>query len=211
MRKKQPIEFAARRMKFAAACVLCTCLVSAFGERAGAQELPLRPLALPSYGRSVASVDDSSALVVNPANLAFLPGSELRWTGEFLDETSESLAQGHALGFAVSAPGLPFGVGARMDWVEPPLVASLERFGESAHYQWLTLGMALGGPAASLGISWQRSYSTSPLAHGLSAWTAALSSRPSDYLGFSLLARAFNEPQSLGGVILDPAYGAALA
>src|SRR5690606_37408814 len=91
-----------------------TLLLLAGSHPALAQELPLRPTPLPAYGRSVAGTEDSSALVQNPANIAFLPGSELRWTGAFLDESAEVLHQGQAVGFAFSSAGLPFGLGARM-------------------------------------------------------------------------------------------------
>ena len=39
---------------------------------------------LPELGRSIASTDDSTALALNPANLGYLPGGELRWTGTFM-------------------------------------------------------------------------------------------------------------------------------
>ncbi|HEY1536378.1 MAG TPA: hypothetical protein VGF76_20300 [Polyangiaceae bacterium] len=40
---------------------------------AGAQFPSDQPTRLPALGRSAVSDDDSTALVVNPANLAFLP------------------------------------------------------------------------------------------------------------------------------------------
>ncbi len=178
---------------------------------ASAQEGPIRPTPLPAYGRSVVGNEDSTTITQNPANLTYLPAAELRWTGVFLDESAEVLQQGHAVGLAFSGPDLPIGLGARMDWVHPPHAASQMAFARDARYQLLTLGLALGGSGASLGVSWQRSFSNVALAHGLSAWTAALSSRPSNYAGFALLAKNFNEPESEADLRLDRSYVLALA
>src|SRR5690606_24986778 len=49
------------------------------------------------------------------------------------------------------------------------------------------------------------------LVHDLGGWTAALSSRPSNHLGFSLLAKNFDEPESEAGLTMDRSYVAALA
>ena len=182
-----------------------------FAEPAFGQQLPDRPGPLPAYGRSVAGDDDSTAIVVNPANVTFMPGAELRWTGVFMHESAEVLDQGHAIGFGFSTPELPFGLGARWDWVDPPRVASLQAFGREVRYQFFTLALALGGPFASLGVSWQRAFSNTALVHGLGGWTAGLSSRPANHLGFSLLARNFDEPESEAGLTLDRSYVAALA
>ena len=62
-----------------------------------AQQPVVRPTPLPALGRSVAGNDDTTAIVQNPANLRFLPATELRWSGVFLDESAEVLQQGHAL------------------------------------------------------------------------------------------------------------------
>ncbi|HEU4583550.1 MAG TPA: signal peptide peptidase SppA, partial [Polyangiaceae bacterium] len=93
---------------------------------------------LPELGRSVASTDDSTALALNPANLAFLPGSELRWTGTFMPEDVSVPWRGHA--FALALP-LPFSLatGLRLDLVDPPGLAGVP---SSSNYQWLTWGLA---------------------------------------------------------------------
>src|SRR6185295_4733718 len=99
---------------------------SALGLLAGSLPAPSRAQApvvqqerLQEFGRSVAGTDDSTALVLNPANLAFLPSSELRWTGTFLREDAQVPWQGHA--FALAFP-LPFSLatGVRLDFVDPP-------------------------------------------------------------------------------------------
>src|SRR5262245_56881352 len=81
---------------------------------APAQTPVVFPQRLPEFGRSVASSDDSTALVLNPANLGFLPGGELRWTGTFLRSDVAVPWRGNA--FALALP-LPFSLatGVRVD------------------------------------------------------------------------------------------------
>lgn len=176
-----------------------------------AQQPVVRPTPLPALGRSVAGNDDSTAIVQNPANLRFLPATELRWSGVFLDESAEVLQQGHALMAGFSSQGMPLGLGVRFDIIDPPAVAALTSLGRSVGYQYLTLAGAMGSDNASLGFSWQRSYSDTTLLHGFGSWTAALSSRPVDFLGVSLIARAFNEPKSDAGWPLYRSYVIATA
>ena len=42
-----------------------------------------------SPGRSAASDDSADALALNPANLAFMPGGELRWMGSRCTDTQK--------------------------------------------------------------------------------------------------------------------------
>ena len=48
--------------------------------------------------------------------------------------------------------------------------------------------------AFALGFSYQHSYSNQPAAHGLSAWSLGLTSRPSDYFGFAVVGQNLLEP-----------------
>ncbi len=90
----------------ALARVAASALVLAWGvlaaRRASGQFPQDQPTRLPALGRSAVSDDDSTALVVNPANLGFLPREELRWTGMFLNENATASYQGHA--FALAFP-----------------------------------------------------------------------------------------------------------
>ena len=79
-----------------------------------------QPTRLPALGRSAVSDDDSTALVVNPANLAFIPGAELRWNGMFLNEDSTASYQGHAFSTAFPIQFLRLSTGLRLDIVSPP-------------------------------------------------------------------------------------------
>ncbi len=166
---------------------------------------------LPELGRSVASTDDSTALVLNPANLAFLPGTELRWTGTFLRDGASVPWRGHA--FALGIP-LPFSLatGLRVDVVDPPAGADLG-FGQgpNTEYQWLTWGLALrGSDSVSFGASFERSFSRASFGAGLGSYSLGASFRWIDQLGLSLVAQNINGPRNDAGV-LGASYTAALA
>jgi protease-4 len=149
------------------------------------------PLRIPSFGRSVATVDDSTALVSNPANLVMVPGGELRWQGVYLRDDAALPYKGHAVGFAVPVPSVGLGFGMRGDFLNPP--------GDNAsqisdRYNWLTWGLALGSEMGSVGVSLQRSYSNDALAHALVSWTAGLSLRPWNPIALAVVASHFNAP-----------------
>ncbi|MBX3183127.1 MAG: hypothetical protein KF915_10915, partial [Polyangiaceae bacterium] len=74
---------------------------------------------LPSHGGSLAGTDDSSTLAKNPANLGFMSGAELRYSGALLPggEQESRFLSGHALAFATQLP-LGLASGARVDLVD---------------------------------------------------------------------------------------------
>ncbi|HMR08588.1 MAG TPA: signal peptide peptidase SppA, partial [Polyangiaceae bacterium] len=178
-------------------------------QTASAQEVVARPTRLPTFGRSVAGTDDSSALSQNPANLAFMPGAEFRWTSIYLDDTNTVPWQGHALGFAFPIPFIPLSTGIRLDLVDPPANAAANSFGP-ANYQWLTWGLALGSETSAVGLSVQRSYSDAPFVDQLSSFSLAYSTRPLDVLGLSFVAHDVNGPTN-GIFGLDRSYDLAMA
>ncbi len=176
---------------------------------------------LPAHGQPLAATDDARALVGAPSNLAFLPAPELRWQAQFLSESASVPWQGHALSVGLPLRVLGLATGLRLDLVDPPTRARQElspggiAFAGSPDYQVLTWGLALQTSAASaLGLTWQRSFSSSERLHGLSSWTAAFSWRPWDALGVALTAQdlfgADNdlglrlEPSWEGGLVLRP-------
>ncbi len=179
----------------------------AVAEPAAAQTALVIPQRLPEFGRSVASTDDSTALVLNPANLAFLPGSELRWTGTFLQSDVAVPFNGSA--FALAFP-LPFSLatGLRVDIVDPPD----DDLGSDADYQWLTWGLAVrGGKSFSLGTSLERSFSRGGFGGDMASYSVGTSFRWIDQLGISLVAQNVNGPFSDDGVPLGASYTAAAA
>jgi protease IV len=168
---------------------------------ASAQTVPARPERLPAFGRSVASDDDTTSLVVNPANLAFLPAAELRWNSMYLEEDALALWQGHAIAVGTPIPIVPLATGLRFDIVDPPAATN------ALNYQWLTWGLALRtSETAALGFSWQRSYSESARFHGLSSWSLGLTTRPLDYLGVAVAAHDINGPRNRSGGSMHPAF-----
>ncbi len=181
--------------------------------RAHAQFPSDQPTRLPALGRSAVSDEDSTALVVNPANLAFLPREELRWTGMFLNENATATYQGHAFAFAFPIPFLSLATGLRLDIVSPPRAFSNLAFGnDNARYEWLTWGLAFKpSPAFGIGFSLQRSYSNQAAAHDLASWSLGFTSRPSDYFGFAVVGHNLNGPTTDQGGFIDRSYNFAVA
>jgi protease-4 len=195
---------------------LSTLLLSAelLSAKSAAAQFPSdQPTRLPALGRSAVSDDDSTALVVNPANLAFLPGPELRWTGMFLNESSTASYQGHAFALAVPIPFLALSTGLRLDLVAPPRAFSEAAFNDdNARYEWLTWGLAFKpSPAFGAGFSLQRSYSNQAAAHDLAAWSVGFTSRPCDYFGFAVVGHNLNGPTTEQGGFIDRSYNFAVA
>jgi len=162
---------------------------------------------LPELGRSVASTDDATALAVNPANLAFLPGSELRWTGTFMPDDVSVPWRGHA--FSLGIP-LPFSLatGLRLDLVAPPDLGAGQ---SSNNYQWLTWGLAVrGGKSFAFGTTIEHSFAHGDFGDGLASFSLGSSFRWIDQLGVSLLVQNIGSPSNAAGT-LGASYTAALA
>jgi protease-4 len=162
-----------------------------------ADPLPTSAEHVETPGRSVASDDTTQAIVVNPANLAFLPAAEARWTWVYCPSDVEKVGCGHS--WEVATP-LPFGLGAglRVDLVQPPSGGNGVGVGfpyAGSDYAWLTLAVATKlGENASFGVSLDHSYSQNPYVDNLNGITAALSWRPNTHFGFAAVARDFNRP-----------------
>jgi protease IV len=179
---------------------------------ASAQFPTEQPTRLPAFGKSAVSNEDSSALVQNPANIAFLPASELRWSSVYLNEGSRAAWQGHAIGFAFPIPFLNASTGLRVDLMAPPGGGPGTLFQSDGVYQWLTWGLAIkASDSFSLGMSLQRSYSDMRQAHGLFGWSVGMTSRPSDYFGMAFVAHDINAPKNNHGGALDRSFDLALA
>lgn len=171
------------------------CLGTSFLSAApvGAQLSPADEIRrVPEYGRPLVSVEDSTAIVVNPANLAFLRGAEFRWTGLFLNEDSQVPYSGHAFGLAVPVPLLNVGAGVRLDLLDPPDATNdvaLE------NYRWLSWALAVPvGRGSALGATIERSYSDSGLADNLTAVSAGFTSRWTNWFGIAVVGHNLNRP-----------------
>lgn len=200
------------RTRVAATLGLAFTLSSLVSASALAQFPANQPTRQPVFGKSPVTNDDSSALVQNPANLAFLPASELRWSSVYLNEGARVPWQGHALGFAFPIPFLNASTGLRVDLLSPPSGGVGPLFKSDGLYQWVTWGLALkASDSFGFGMSLQRSYSDMAEAHGLFGWSLALTSRPSDYFGLSFVAHDINAPKNSSGGAIDRSFDVALA
>lgn len=164
----------------AACAVLCSLAGSA-----AAAPVPIQPERLPAFGRSVAGTDDTTSMVQDPANLAYMPGFEFRWEGVYLNEGLKAPWQGHAL--ALGFP-LPFGfaTGLRLDFVAPPLSSVTG----SSSYQWLTWALALrASDAFAVGFSLERTYSTEPTFNDLGLYSAGMTIRPGSTVGLAIVGQ----------------------
>jgi len=199
-----------RAARTALVCLSATALAVAHSSgNASADPLPRSAEHVASPGGSVAADDTGDALVLNPANLAWLPGSELRWTWVRCPDDAEKVGCGHALSF--SAP-LPFGLATslRADLVQPPWgAADSEGVGfpyRGYDFTWITWGLAAHlGERFAVGLSVDRSYSQNAYVNGLSGVTAGASWRPNTHFGFSVVAHDFNRPSAT--LIPDLSHG----
>ncbi len=171
-----------------------------------ADPLPTSAEHIETPGRSLASDDTTDTLVTSPANLAWLPGPELRWTWVRCPNEAVKVGCGHA--WSVGTP-LPFGLSTalRVDLVQPPWGAS-DSVGvgfpyRGSDYFWVTWGLAAKlGAHAAFGVSLERSYSQDAVLDGLFGVSASLSARPDPHFAFTAVARDFNRPSST----LEPAF-----
>lgn len=174
------------------------------------QEVDNRLTPLPALGRSVATTDDTTALVQNPANLAFMPGAEFRWSSIYLNESNQVPWQGHAFALGFPLPFVPLATGIRLDLIDPPRALEDSDTG-GYNYQWLTWGLAFrGSDLAALGLSVQRTYSDDPHADQLSSFSIGYSARPFNGLALSLVAHDINSPNNGTGTRIDRSYDIAL-
>ncbi len=200
-------------MRFARSVVavaLGFCATSA-GKSARADALPTSAEHVASPGRSIVTDDSSQALVLNPANLAWLPAPELRWTWVHCPDAAVKVGCGHAW---EAATPLLFGLSTalRVDLVQPPW-GGPPAFGVGFPYRgydyvWATWGLGLRlGERAAFGVSIAHSYSQNAYVDGLWGLDAGLSWRPSTHLGLAFVARDFNRPSTQ--VLPLPSHGSA--
>lgn len=201
------------RIRFAIALGVLSCTAT-FARDAGAEDpFPTRAERILSPGRSAASEDSSEAVVLNPANIANMPGVDLRWTGVRCPDT-QRVACGHAFNFGTP---LLWGLATvlRVDYVMPPSSAGFPYNG--VDYTWITWG--LGYRVSStfmLGGSLQGTYSSNAYTDGLFGLSVGASWRPYSRFGFSLVAHDFNGPSMqplppLNNPVMDRTFVGALS
>jgi protease-4 len=161
---------------------------------------------LPEFGKSIVSVDDSASITMNPANLGYLVGPELRWHGVYLDDRQTVPWEGHSFSFATGIPFINVATGLQLDLVAPPGGSPLPR------YQWLTWGLALRGDRnTAFGASLQSAFSNDPFVDTLTSFSLAYTSRPFNGLGFGFVAHDINAPNGRPTGTLGRSYDMGVA
>lgn len=181
---------------------------------AAGEPMPTRADRVQSPGRAAASEDTAEALALNPANVAYLPSWELRWTGVACLDAPAKVNCGHA--FSLATP-LAFGLstGLRIDYLQPVWTAGLPYSGRD--YLWATWGLGYKiSDGLAIGATVQHSYSQNSYTNALTGLSAGVTVRPSPHLAMAVVANNFNGPstQSLppnGQPVLDQSYTLAWA
>jgi len=162
---------------------------------------PLASAPVPDPGKGITNADDTTAIALNPANLAFLPGPEVRWGLVWTGSASTVPARGTS--FAAGVPIGPFATGLRLDLLYPPGAAPAPF---SASSRWLRWALALGNQVASVGTTFGWGFSSDPALDGYASVTSGVTFRPFPELSASVEARDWNEPTSKGGVSIERSW-----
>jgi len=155
----------------------------------------------------VASGDDASAIAYNPANLAFMPAPELRWTWAWTGAGAPVPLQGHA--FDLGLPVWFLATGLRVDLLDPTDAAPSPY---TAPQQWVRWGMALNlGDRLALGTTLGWSFSRAGALDDYFSMTTGLTWRPTTWVSAAVVARDWNEPSSAVGRTLARSWDFGLA
>lgn len=188
--------------------VLGACALMLASAGAGAElpaGLPSQPVIDP--GRATASGDDTTAIAQNPANLAFLPGAEFRWSTVWTPDTAVLPLRGHSFGAGFSFFGLATGL--RVDVFSPPDGAR-DVFRDNAYWVRWPLSLRLGeGFALGTTFGWGRSDEAS-LDRFFSVATG-FTWRPWPFVSLGVVARDWNRPVSRAGTTIQRTYDAGIA
>lgn len=150
---------------------------------------------VPDPGKGIANTDDTTSIAHNPANLAFLPGPELRFNAVWTGASSPLPNRGSS--FAIGAPIGPIATGLRLDLLFPPNAAPAPF---DASYRWVRWAIAYGNADLSLGHTFGWGLSRDPTLDGFFTMTTGVTWRPAPWLSASFVARDWNVPASKGDV-----------
>jgi len=174
------------------------CVLALLGSTLGGPAQAAPPRAsdpVPDPGKGITNTDDTTAIALNPANLAFLPGPEFRfnavWTG------SASPLPNRGSSFALGAPIGPVATGLRLDLLFPPAGAPAPF---ASGYHWVRWALAFGSDELSVGHTFGWGLSRDPSLDGFFSLTTGVTWRPAPWISASFLARDWNAPVSEGDV-----------
>jgi protease-4 len=175
------------------ACVAGLLAVAGLASSASAAP-PRASEPVPDPGKGITNADDTAAIAQNPANLAFLPGPEVRWNLVWTGPTATWPVRGTS--FAGGLPIGPFATGLRLDLLDPPAKAPAPFTGS---YQWLRWAVAFGNEQATIGTNLGWGFSSTRPLDGYVSLTSGVTWRPFPSLSASFVARDWNEPTSRDG------------
>ncbi len=160
----------------------------------------VRPPRIQPPARSLAGTDDSDALALNPAQIAFMPSWELRYTHVEMPTSGGLLAAGRGDSVGLALPlFFNFSTGVRYENIRPPSRAGLSNL---QTWGWALALKASDSLSWALDVRWWL-----PNEPGLqNATTFGLSTawRPSKYVGVAIAANNLNAPR---GSIVAPRVG----
>lgn len=188
---------------------------AAFTEVPAALADPLAPrlsdgVALPS--QNPASSGGATSTLVNPANLAFLPGAELRLSAIHAGDAARLPVRGYA-----ASAALPFWIlasGLHVDWMVAPDAAPVPFAlgGVGQRLDWLRWGNAVRlGERAAFGTTLAWSFSSTARTDALFSVSSGLTVRPLAWASASLVVRDWNAPSNDAGAAVGPSVDGALA
>lgn len=193
------------RRRLASALAGACALGVALAATAAPPDRPSQPV--PDPGKSIASGDDASAIAVNPANLAFLPDPELRWTSVWSGASSPLPARGHSVSLGI--PLWSLGTGLRLDFLDPPDAAPAPFDSTS---RWVRWDVAFrSGDTAAFGTTLGWGSSGALALDGYFSLTSGVTVRPFTFLSVSAVARDWNQPENRLGQAIERSYDVGFA
>jgi protease-4 len=153
---------------------------------------PTATFGLDLPARSGATVDDATAIGVNPAGLAFLPGLELSYLHEA--PPGGTGREGDGLYCGVPLGPLAFGLAGEWMGTPDPLPGAGQRFERR-----LSWGFAAGSKSVALGAAFHHFASPDRTREDLFSWDLGAMSRPARWLSVGVAARDLNTPDVAGG------------
>lgn len=167
---------------------------------AHAQSLAERPPRITPPGRSLAGTDDSDALALNPAQVAFIPSWELRYTHVEVPQKSTAIAPGRGDAVGLAFPlFFGFATGFRFESIRPPQASPL---GGMQTWAW-SLAFKLGD-AVSYAFDVRKWRPDDDARSGATTFGFSAATRFSRHVGVALVARDLT---GATGDILYPGVG----